>query len=101
MTLISLKIIITIFSLKVFNFILYRIPTYNQLYCVALFLDEDELGTPLSSAKKTMPAFAAAQATTVVSEGLRAGWPSILTLLTRDQYGRLVHVPNLKVSKNI
>ena len=35
---------------------------------------------------------------TVVSDGLRAGWPTILTLLTRDQYGRLVHVPNLKVS---
>jgi hypothetical protein len=33
----------------------------------------------------------------VVSEGLRAGWPAILTLLTRDQYGHLVHVPNLKV----
>ena len=36
--------------------------------------------------------------TTVVSEGLRASWPTILTLLTRDQYGHLVHVPNLKVS---
>lgn len=35
--------------------------------------------------------------TTVVSEGLRASWPTILTLLTRDQYGHLVHVPNLKV----
>ena len=35
---------------------------------------------------------------TVVSDGLRAGWPTILTLLTRDQYGRLVHVPNLKVN---
>lgn len=35
---------------------------------------------------------------TIVSEGLRAGWPAILTLLTRDQYGQLVHVPNLKVT---
>lgn len=34
---------------------------------------------------------------TVVSDGLRAGWPVVLTLLTRDQYGHLVHVPNLKV----
>ena len=35
---------------------------------------------------------------TVVSDGLLAGWPTILTLLTRDQYGRLVHVPNPKVN---
>ena len=35
----------------------------------------------------------------MISEGLRAGWPTILTLLTRDQYGHLVHVPNLKVTR--
>lgn len=51
-----------------------------------------------SSSKKTTPT-TTAFASTVVSEGLRAGWPSILTLLTRDQYGHLVHVPNLKVSE--
>lgn len=38
-----------------------------------------------------------ATTTTVVSEGLRAGWPCVLSFLTRDQYGHLVHVPDLKV----
>lgn len=52
--------------------------------------EEDEESTSDVSA-------VASTTTTVVSEGLRAGWPAILTLLTRDQYGHLVHVPNLKV----
>ncbi|XP_060534839.1 E3 ubiquitin-protein ligase MYCBP2 isoform X2 [Cylas formicarius] len=28
---------------------------------------------------------------------LRCGWPAIITILTRDQYSDLVHVPNMKV----
>ena len=31
-------------------------------------------------------------------EDLRCGWPALITVLTKDQYGQLVHVPNLKVS---
>ncbi|KAF5304151.1 hypothetical protein FQA39_LY01936 [Lamprigera yunnana] len=30
-------------------------------------------------------------------EDLRCGWPAIVTILTRDQYSDLVHVPTLKV----
>jgi hypothetical protein len=30
-------------------------------------------------------------------EDLRCGWPALITVLTKDQYGQLVHVPNLKV----
>lgn len=30
-------------------------------------------------------------------EEMRCGWPAIVTLLTRDQYGEVVHVPGLKV----
>ncbi|XP_076446720.1 E3 ubiquitin-protein ligase MYCBP2-like isoform X7 [Babylonia areolata] len=30
-------------------------------------------------------------------EDLKCNWPAIVTILTRDQYGQLVHVPNLKV----
>ena len=51
--------------------------------------EEEEAGGDTTTTTTTM--------TTVVSEGLRASWPTILTLLTRDQYGHLVHVPNLKV----
>ena len=58
---------------------------------VTLFLDEEDEGTPSETTTVT------STTATVVSEGLRAGWPAILTLLTRDQYGHLVHVPNLKV----
>ncbi|XP_076623337.1 MYC binding protein highwire isoform X2 [Colletes latitarsis] len=28
---------------------------------------------------------------------MKCGWPAIVTILTRDQYGDVVHVPNLKV----
>ncbi|KAK9891456.1 hypothetical protein WA026_014689 [Henosepilachna vigintioctopunctata] len=28
---------------------------------------------------------------------LRCGWPAIITVLTRDQYSDIVHVPNMKV----
>lgn len=28
---------------------------------------------------------------------MRCGWPAIVTVLTRDQYGEVVHVPGLKV----
>nr|CAD7453704.1 unnamed protein product [Timema tahoe] len=28
---------------------------------------------------------------------MRCGWPAIVTVLTRDQYGDLVHVPSLKI----
>ncbi|XP_062580615.1 E3 ubiquitin-protein ligase MYCBP2-like [Saccostrea cucullata] len=31
-------------------------------------------------------------------EDLRCGWPALITVLTKDQYGQLVHVPNLKVN---
>ncbi|CAH0546546.1 unnamed protein product [Brassicogethes aeneus] len=30
-------------------------------------------------------------------EDLRCGWPAIITIVTRDQYSDLVHVPNMKV----
>ncbi|XP_076065953.1 MYC binding protein highwire isoform X3 [Oratosquilla oratoria] len=30
-------------------------------------------------------------------DDLRAGWPAIVTILTRDQYNEVVHVPSLKV----
>lgn len=30
-------------------------------------------------------------------EDMRCGWPAIVTVLTRDQYGEVVHVPGLKV----
>ena len=30
-------------------------------------------------------------------EEMRCGWPAIVTILTRDQYGEIVHVPGLKV----
>ena len=30
-------------------------------------------------------------------EQLRCNWPATLTLLTKDQYGKLVSVPSLKV----
>lgn len=28
---------------------------------------------------------------------MRCGWPAIVTVLTKDQYSEIVHVPNLKV----
>lgn len=28
---------------------------------------------------------------------MKCGWPAIVTILTKDQYGDVVHVPNLKV----
>lgn len=31
-------------------------------------------------------------------DDMRAGWPAIVTILTRDQYSEVVHVPSLKVS---
>ncbi|XP_011315230.1 E3 ubiquitin-protein ligase MYCBP2 isoform X2 [Fopius arisanus] len=30
-------------------------------------------------------------------EDMKCGWPAIITVLTRDQYGEIVHVPGLKV----
>ena len=27
------------------------------------------------------------------------GWPTILTVITHDQYGEVVHVPNMRVSQ--
>lgn len=30
-------------------------------------------------------------------EDMKCGWPAIVTILTRDQYGDVVHVPALKV----
>lgn len=32
-----------------------------------------------------------------ISEPVRYGWPTQLTVVTRDQYGDAVYVPNLKV----
>lgn len=31
-------------------------------------------------------------------DDMRAGWPAIVTIITRDQYNEMVHVPSLKVS---
>ncbi|XP_031781072.1 E3 ubiquitin-protein ligase MYCBP2 isoform X6 [Nasonia vitripennis] len=31
------------------------------------------------------------------SEEMRYGWPAVVTLVTRDQYGEIVHVPGLKI----
>lgn len=31
-------------------------------------------------------------------EEMRCGWPAIVTIITRDQYGDVVHVPDLKVN---
>ena len=31
-------------------------------------------------------------------DDMRCGWPAIVTVVTKDQYGDIVHVPNLKVS---
>jgi hypothetical protein len=28
---------------------------------------------------------------------MKCGWPAIVTVVTKDQYGDVVHVPNLKV----
>lgn len=33
-----------------------------------------------------------------ISEPVRFGWPTQLTVITRDQYGDIVYVPNLKVT---
>ncbi|KAL1131021.1 hypothetical protein AAG570_012259, partial [Ranatra chinensis] len=33
-------------------------------------------------------------------EDMRCGWPAILTVLTKDQYGDVVHVPNLRAYEN-
>ncbi|XP_073976386.1 MYC binding protein highwire isoform X3 [Rhodnius prolixus] len=30
-------------------------------------------------------------------EDMRCGWPALLTMLTKDQYGDIVHVPNLRI----
>jgi E3 ubiquitin-protein ligase MYCBP2 len=30
-------------------------------------------------------------------DDMRCGWPAIVTVITKDQYGDVVHVPNLKV----
>lgn len=35
-----------------------------------------------------------------ISEPVRYGWPTHLTIITRDQYGDPVYVPNLKVCSN-
>lgn len=34
-----------------------------------------------------------------INDPVRYGWPTHLTVITRDQYGDPVYVPNLKVSK--
>lgn len=31
-------------------------------------------------------------------DDMRAGWPAIVTIITRDQYNEMVHVPSLKVN---
>lgn len=31
-------------------------------------------------------------------DDLRQGWPTVVTVLIRDQYGESVYVPNMKVS---
>jgi hypothetical protein len=30
-------------------------------------------------------------------DDIRCGWPTIITVQTKDQYGDVVHVPNMKV----
>lgn len=32
-----------------------------------------------------------------IKDDIKCGWPTLLTILTKDQYGEVVHVPNLKV----
>lgn len=34
-----------------------------------------------------------------INDPVRYGWPTHLTVVTRDQYGDQVYVPNLKVTK--
>jgi RCR-type E3 ubiquitin transferase len=34
-------------------------------------------------------------------EDMRCGWPAIVTILSKDQYGHLVNAPNLKVKHPI
>lgn len=36
-----------------------------------------------------------------ISEPVRYGWPTHLTIITRDQYGDPVYVPNLKVCSTL
>lgn len=36
-----------------------------------------------------------------INDPVRYGWPTHLTVITRDQYGDPVYVANLKVSKNV
>jgi E3 ubiquitin-protein ligase MYCBP2 len=31
-------------------------------------------------------------------EELRCAWPTVITIVTRDQYGAVVNVPNMKVN---
>jgi hypothetical protein len=33
-------------------------------------------------------------------DDMKCGWPAIVTVITKDQYGDVVHVPNLKVSRS-
>jgi E3 ubiquitin-protein ligase MYCBP2 len=33
-------------------------------------------------------------------DDMRCGWPAIVTVVTKDQYGDVVHVPNLKVGES-
>lgn len=30
-------------------------------------------------------------------DDIRCGWPTVITVQTKDQYGDVVHVPNMKV----
>ena len=34
-------------------------------------------------------------------DDLKCSWPAVLTVHSKDQYGNLVHVPNLKVGRDI
>lgn len=31
-------------------------------------------------------------------DDIRCGWPTVITVQTKDQYGDVVHVPNMKVT---
>lgn len=70
------------------------LPSFRHNRNIFCFLDDDDDETISETTTTT------STTTNLVSEGLRAGWPAILTLLTRDQYGHLVHVLNLKVIIN-
>lgn len=61
---------------------------YKRLQCVCLccrWLQPDSYADP--------------QKTSLIlnKDDIRCGWPTVITVQTKDQYGDVVHVPNMKV----